>query len=94
MVLLEGIDIGWLLIVSGALLLLVEVYSPGFCYGTGYSDDLFRYIISAGGRCLQFWPGSRFWRNHCNLRSGVHGMDVWEDHDKRKSDYNRPRLPD
>jgi len=62
MVLLEGIDIGWLLIVSGALLLLVEVYSPGFCYGTGYSDDLFRYIISAGGRCLQFWPGSRFGR--------------------------------
>ena len=54
MVLLEGIDIGWLLIVSGALLLLVEVYSPGFCYGTGYSDDLFRYIISAGGRFLQF----------------------------------------
>jgi membrane-bound ClpP family serine protease len=33
MVLLEGIDIGWLLIISGALLLLVEVYSPGFCYG-------------------------------------------------------------
>lgn len=30
MVLLAGIDIGWLLIISGALLLLVEVYSPGF----------------------------------------------------------------
>jgi membrane-bound ClpP family serine protease len=30
MVLLEGIDLGWLLIVSGAFLLLVEVYSPGF----------------------------------------------------------------
>ena len=30
MVLLEGIDLGWLLIMSGALLLLVEVYSPGF----------------------------------------------------------------
>jgi membrane-bound ClpP family serine protease len=30
MVLLAGIDIGWLLIVSGALFLLVEVYSPGF----------------------------------------------------------------
>jgi membrane-bound ClpP family serine protease len=30
MVLLLGIDLGWLLIMSGALLLLVEVYSPGF----------------------------------------------------------------
>jgi membrane-bound ClpP family serine protease len=30
MVLLEGIGIGWLLIISGAVLLLVEVYSPGF----------------------------------------------------------------
>jgi membrane-bound ClpP family serine protease len=30
MVLLEGISLGWLLIMSGALLLLVEVYSPGF----------------------------------------------------------------
>jgi len=30
MVLLAGIDLGWLLIVSGALFLLVEVYSPGF----------------------------------------------------------------
>lgn len=30
MVLLAGIDIGWLLIISGTLLLLVEVYSPGF----------------------------------------------------------------
>ncbi|HUT38174.1 MAG TPA: NfeD family protein [Methanoregula sp.] len=30
MVLLAGIDIGWLLIMSGALFLLVEVYSPGF----------------------------------------------------------------
>jgi uncharacterized membrane protein len=30
MVLLVGIDLGWLLIMSGALLLLVEVYSPGF----------------------------------------------------------------
>ncbi len=30
MVLLEGIALGWLLIVAGALLLLVEVYSPGF----------------------------------------------------------------
>jgi inner membrane protein len=30
MVLLEGIDLGWLLIVGGALLLLAEVYSPGF----------------------------------------------------------------
>jgi hypothetical protein len=62
MVLLGGIDIGWLLIISGALFLLVEVYSPGFCYGTGHSDDLLRYIISAGGRCLQFWPGSHFGR--------------------------------
>ena len=30
MVLLAGIDLGWFLIVSGALFLLVEVYSPGF----------------------------------------------------------------
>jgi len=30
MVLMAGIDLGWLLIMSGALLLLVEVYSPGF----------------------------------------------------------------
>lgn len=30
MVLLEGIALGWLLVVLGALLLLVEVYSPGF----------------------------------------------------------------
>jgi membrane-bound ClpP family serine protease len=30
MVLLEGIDLGWLLIISGAVLLLVEAYSPGF----------------------------------------------------------------
>jgi membrane-bound ClpP family serine protease len=30
MVLLEGITLGWLLILSGAILLLVEVYSPGF----------------------------------------------------------------
>jgi len=30
MVLLEGITLGWLLIVIGALLLLVEVQSPGF----------------------------------------------------------------
>jgi membrane-bound ClpP family serine protease len=30
MVLLEGIDIGWLLIMGGSLLLLVEVHSPGF----------------------------------------------------------------
>ncbi len=30
MVLLEGITIGWLLIVTGAALLLFEVHSPGF----------------------------------------------------------------
>ena len=30
MVLLEGITLGWLLIVLGAVLLLVEVHSPGF----------------------------------------------------------------
>ena len=30
MVLLEGITLGWLLIIMGALLLLVEVQSPGF----------------------------------------------------------------
>lgn len=30
MVLLEGITFGWLLILSGAVLLLVEVHSPGF----------------------------------------------------------------
>jgi len=30
MVLLEGIALGWLLIVLGAVLLLVEVHSPGF----------------------------------------------------------------
>lgn len=30
MVLLEGNYIGWLLLLSGALLLLIEVYSPGF----------------------------------------------------------------
>ncbi len=30
MVLLEGIALGWILILSGAVLLLVEVYSPGF----------------------------------------------------------------
>ena len=30
MVLLEGITLGWLLIVVGAALLLVEVHSPGF----------------------------------------------------------------
>jgi len=30
MVLLEGITLGWLLIVMGAVLLLVEVHSPGF----------------------------------------------------------------
>ncbi|MCX6685024.1 MAG: NfeD family protein [Methanoregula sp.] len=30
MVLLEGIDLGWLLILGGALLLLIEVHSPGF----------------------------------------------------------------
>ncbi|MFA5266893.1 MAG: NfeD family protein [Methanoregula sp.] len=30
MVLLEGITLGWLLIIIGALLLLVEVQSPGF----------------------------------------------------------------
>lgn len=30
MVLVEGIALGWLLIVLGALLLLVEVHSPGF----------------------------------------------------------------
>jgi membrane-bound ClpP family serine protease len=30
MVLLEGIALGWVLIVLGALLLLVEVFSPGF----------------------------------------------------------------
>ena len=30
MVLLEGIALGWLLIVIGAFLLLVEVHSPGF----------------------------------------------------------------
>jgi membrane-bound ClpP family serine protease len=30
MVLLEGIALGWTLIVMGALLLLVEVHSPGF----------------------------------------------------------------
>jgi membrane-bound ClpP family serine protease len=30
MVLLEGIALGWLLIVIGAVLLLVEVHSPGF----------------------------------------------------------------
>lgn len=30
MVLLEGITLGWLLVIAGALLLLVEVHSPGF----------------------------------------------------------------
>ena len=30
MVLLEGIALGWLLIVIGAILLLVEVHTPGF----------------------------------------------------------------
>jgi len=30
MVLLEGITLGWLLIVVGAILLLVEIHSPGF----------------------------------------------------------------
>ena len=30
MVLLEGIALGWILIIMGALLLLVEVHSPGF----------------------------------------------------------------
>ncbi|HNX18211.1 MAG TPA: NfeD family protein [Methanoregula sp.] len=30
MVLLEGIALGWILIVLGAILLLVEVHSPGF----------------------------------------------------------------
>ena len=30
MVLMAGIDLGWLLIMSGALLLLVEVHTPGF----------------------------------------------------------------
>ncbi|OPY37637.1 MAG: hypothetical protein A4E35_01226 [Methanoregula sp. PtaU1.Bin051] len=30
MVLLEGMTLGWLLIVAGAVLLLVEVHSPGF----------------------------------------------------------------
>jgi inner membrane protein len=30
MVLLEGITLGWLLIVAGAILLLVEIHSPGF----------------------------------------------------------------
>jgi len=30
MVLLEGMALGWLLIVIGAILLLVEVHSPGF----------------------------------------------------------------
>ncbi|MDD1701999.1 MAG: NfeD family protein [Methanoregula sp.] len=30
MVLLEGIALGWILIILGALLLLVEVHSPGF----------------------------------------------------------------
>ena len=30
MVLLEGITLGWLLIVLGAILLLVEIHSPGF----------------------------------------------------------------
>jgi len=30
MVLLEGIALGWILIIMGAILLLVEVHSPGF----------------------------------------------------------------
>lgn len=30
MVLLEGITLGWLLILAGAVLLLVEIHSPGF----------------------------------------------------------------
>ncbi|HOX34320.1 MAG TPA: NfeD family protein [Methanoregulaceae archaeon] len=30
MVLLEGVALGWLLILAGAVLLLVEVHSPGF----------------------------------------------------------------
>jgi membrane protein implicated in regulation of membrane protease activity len=30
MVLLEGMTLGWFLIILGALLLLVEVHSPGF----------------------------------------------------------------
>ena len=30
MVLLEGIALGWILIIMGALLLLIEVHSPGF----------------------------------------------------------------
>ncbi len=30
MVLLEGLTLGWLLILAGAVLLLVEVHSPGF----------------------------------------------------------------
>ena len=58
MVFLDGITLGWLLILSGALLLLVEVSQPGFfCHGTCHRDDISRHFIFTGSGCLQFRLG-------------------------------------
>ena len=90
MVFLLGIDLGWLLIMSGALLLLVEVYSqfllPTYCH----RDDLFRYFIILGVDVFNSGWG---------VVTGViiaicaAGFTVWmyrEDHTQRKSDNYQP----
>jgi membrane-bound ClpP family serine protease len=49
MVLLEGIALGWLLIVIGAVLLLVEVHTPGFFATVPATVMIFLGILSCWG---------------------------------------------
>ena len=95
MVLLEGIALGWLLIVIGAVLLLVEVHTPGFFATVPATVLIFLGILLLLGVDI-FNSG---WGDYhrCNYRSWssrVYRLDVWKDDARRKPDDYQQGLSD
>ena len=72
---LEGIDLGWLLIIGGALLLLVEVHSPGFFATVPATVMIFLGILQVAGVDISnSWMGGVL---GIIVAIGAAGFTVW-----------------
>ena len=84
-----GISFGWLLIIGGALLLLVEVHSPGFFATVPATVMIILGILQLVGVDISNpWMGGILGIGYSDLCCRFHGLDVREDHHRMKA---RPR---
>ena len=75
-----GFSLGWLLIITGALFLLIEVHTPGF-FATvpGTVMIILGILILLGIDIFELGMGDRGRCCNCTRRCRLHRVDVWAD---------------